>query len=171
MRYYFGKWQIKNGIYMPPDGMLGGMDFRSLPDQSNLNQDGYGLFYGNSVLDSDYDLLGIGDIRDIRSTGRIKGVFASLLGYRPNGDNLHNMVFDILTAGSHPDGQAGVRSLVPGHTNLLLTLAGHGVLYKEKFTKNHSHFIKVRDVMRESYRLMFNNPGEEHRKFLTICMF
>jgi len=170
MKYYIGKWKLENGVYSPPDGMEAGVDLRSIGDMSNTNQDGYGLFLGNGNLGSDYDLLGNGDIREIKSTGRLRNMFQRLLGYKPQGDNLSDLLFDILTIGSHPDGAAGVRSLVPSTTStLMVKLHGHGTIKTEKFNRQHRHWNKTRDVLRETYRIAkTQSKGDEHRKLLTM---
>lgn len=168
MKYYIGKWQLQNGVYVPPTGMVGGVDLRSIIDQSNTKQDGYGLFFGNSSLDSDYDFLGSGDIREIFSSSYLKSVFESLLGYKPKGDTLCALLKDILTDGSDPEGLEAVASLLPGNSFLQIALPEHGTVDFERFNRNHKHFDKVKLTLRKVYReVEKHSKDNEHRKLLT----
>lgn len=170
MYYYIGPWIIRDGSYEPPQGTIGSLDLRSIPDQSNLNGDGYGLFITQRSLDSNYDLLSSSDIRSSRAAVQHQNIFESLLGYRPDGDMVSDLIFDIMTNGSHPDGLEGVKTMLPANGNLDLNILGIGRIGRRRLVEGRSDFNRVRDVRRNDYRKIreADQGNLTHLKFLAM---
>jgi len=170
MFYYIGPWKIVDGKYRPPEGTISCLDLRSNIDQANLNGDGYGLFVTTKSLDSDYELLSSSDFRSARTATQHQNIFESLLGYRPDGDMVSDLIFDILTRGSHPDGLAGVKTLMSANNIMDLNMINIGRVKRRGVKPNGSDFNRIRDVRREDYRKIRQADGgnNAHLKFLAM---
>lgn len=140
-------WDASEGCWRPPETAVCALDLRSLPDASLPGTFGdrpYGFFASLDPLGSDYVAFGVGDCREIHSTGAMRDAWQSLLGYRPSGATLLDLLCDHLTNGADPEGQAACKPLLPttaGHLDL--HLGGHSLVRRERFDRNHSHWNKV----------------------------
>jgi hypothetical protein len=146
-KYYLGPWvwdttEQDMPHWRAPAGTVGLVDLRSLPDQSitTLGDKPYGFFaVDGDALDSDYDLLGTGDCRDLNTNGSMQSAWTSLLGVTPSGDKLVDYLFDQLTDISDPTGDSPTRTLMPTVAgNLDLHLGGHSKVKTKRFNINSS---------------------------------
>lgn len=152
--YHYGigpwVWQADEACWQPPAGAVCALDLRSLPDASlpaTLGDRPYGFFAAPSALGSDYAALGVGDCRELASTGAMRDAWQSLLGYRPSGATLLDLLWDHLTNGGDPDGQAACKPLLPTQNGTLdLHLGGHSLVRRERFDRAHPHWSRVAAV-------------------------
>lgn len=176
MNYYLGPYQWIDNSWQPPATTVGSIDLRNLSHMGTpIVQDGVGFFATTGLLDASYDLLGQGDLRDIKSTGAMKSMWDSILGYNPNGDKLVDLLYNQLTAGADPTGAAACRPLMPARGNLSVLLQGHSVVKATQFRFGHSpESNKVISVLQEDYReirdLVIGGslPTDHHRKVLDF---
>jgi len=172
LHYYLGPWvwvlpvfdddgnEIELGYWRAPTGTVGLIDLRGIPDQSLsgvLGARPYGFFAVDGTLGTDYDLLGTGDLREIRATAAMKSAWFSLLGYTPQGDTLNDLLFDHMTNGSDPTFQDDrVPTLMPTTKGILeIHLGSHSLIKSERFRfGTHSHTNKVQAVLHRNYRQM-----------------
>lgn len=159
-------WDAKQNCWKSP--LVSGLDLRPISEQANAGEyDGFAkgncLVVSNSPLGSEF--ISIGEAES-HSTALIKSAFQSALGYRPQGDTVKQLIFDLLTNGSHPDGELGVRPLMPDdRNNLKLFLPKLGCIHSERFKYGkHHHTNKIRDVERLNYRDVCHSGS--NRKYL-----
>lgn len=119
--YYLGPWVWNAAGYppawQPPEGALAAVDLRTLEAQAVAGgTPGLGFFATNTPLDSAYTLLGTGDCRELNTTGAMRDAWESLLGYRPEGNLLVDLLWDQLTTGSDPDGAEHAKPLLPSRS-------------------------------------------------------
>ncbi len=175
MNYYLGPYQWIDDTWQPPATTRGSIDLRNLTQMGTpVIQDGLGFF---ATIDSvaGYDLLGQGDLREIGSTGSMKSMWNSLLGYRPKGDNLVDLLYDHLTMGSDPTGATASKPLLPDNGNLVLRLGGHSIVKATQFRIGHSpETNQVLSVFQNDYReirdlvIAGDLPADHHRKVLDF---
>lgn len=173
MKYYLGPYQWIDNCWKPPSVVIGAIDLRNLSQMGTpVVQDGFGFFATNDPIIG-YDLLGEGDLREINSTGAMKSIWNSLLGYNPNGDKLVDLLYDHLTMGSDPIGAAASKPLMPDRGNLVLHLRGHSPIKSIQFRIGHSkESNQVISVIQEDYRKIYKEvtggklPIDMHRKVL-----
>lgn len=151
MNYYLGPWQWVEsepgeGYFAPPEGALA-LDLRNTEQCSKAGvQDGFGLFATDGTL-KDYDLLGSGHLSEIRTGGKLQDTWESLLGYRPNGDTLGDLLWGHLTAGADPAGESTCKPLVPRADRWIELLLGERVR-AEKFTfGTHPHTNRLKALL------------------------
>lgn len=149
--YYLGPWQASDGGWIPPPGTVGLVDLASVGQCALSGGDSrpVGFFAVAGVLDADYALLGRGDCRELAATAYMADAFESLAKYRPQGDRLVDLLWDTLTTGSDPAGDASVMPLVPTMGGSLeLHLGGHSCVKAERFEfGRHRHTEKIRDMV------------------------
>src|SRR5690606_29410538 len=110
-RYYLGPpiWveatEDDGAHYRAPEGVVGWIDLRTIPDQSQpAAPQQCGFFASTAPLGDDYDLLGTGDLRDLTVTSGMLDTWEGVTGYRPSGVRLVDLLHDHLTMGADPDG-------------------------------------------------------------------
>lgn len=168
MRTYLGPW-VEDNVggergWRPPTGCIGGVDLRTLPQMSQLGiTPGIGLFVCESVLPSEYALLGEGDPAEVRTTGRLRSLWASLAGFAPQGDTLDALLIDHLTRGADPEGLSAPKPLMPskrgrGHW---LELHLHRNVRNRPFAfgEDATDTERVRDMLRREFRGYFHDAG------------
>lgn len=160
--YYLGPWVWDTSdptepFWRAPNGTVGSVDLRSLPDQALQGTPGvrpHGFFAVNGSLgSSEYALLGNGDLRDMILTTPMKSAWQSLIGYTPQGAMLVDGLFDQLTTGADVSGDTPTMPLVPTlQGNLEIQLGGHSIVKTERFRLGkHPHTVKIRDLLRRQY--------------------
>lgn len=181
--YYLGPWiwvvedEVDPGSWNAPEGTVGLLDLRPIPDQSLAGTYGdkpYSFFATTKELDSSYTLLGKGDCRDIHTDNRMKNIWKSLIGYRPDGDKLVDLLWDQLTNGSDVDGIIQCCPLNPEFNNLALHLGGHSIVKKERFVwGKHQHTAKLLKQKQKQFEKYFNaakngklKDSEHYRRIL-----
>lgn len=185
-RYYLGHWvQQRFGTdlcFAPPAGVVGSLDLAPIPVQGVMAADRpMGLFVTRStVLPSEYTLLGEGDCRELKADTRMQDAFRSLVGYRPQGDTLAELIYDTLTDGSDPDGSSGPKPLMPDATGWCdVYLGGHSRVLGSRFewgkpdSRGRRHWAKVQQLLRKEFEQLFDDAkagklkdAEHHRRVL-----
>lgn len=159
--YHYGigpwVWNAAEACWEPPAGAVCALDLRSLPDASvqTLGDRPHGFFAAPVALGGDYAALGVGDCRELASSGAMRDAWDSLLGYRPSGATLLDLLWDHLTNGADPEGQDRCKPLIPtldGHLDLYL--AGHSLVRREAFTRAHPHWNQVAAVHQADFARM-----------------
>lgn len=187
-RYYLGHWhwitEGDDGYFAPPSGVVGLIDLAPVPAQAVAGSARpVGLFVTTAaVLSSDYTLLGEGDCRELNATAAMVSAIQSLVGYRPRGDTLADLIYDVLTDGSDPDGGSAPMPLMPGLNGWCdVRLGGHSRIVSSKFewgkpcSRGRGHWQKVRSVLRKEFQRLFDdakagklNDAEHHRRVLDF---
>lgn len=181
MRWYVGPWQWKNGIlphWAPPKGAVGSLDLRSIPQQSTEQvQDGFGIFAAEDELSSDYELLGTGSLRDVKTSQRLTDRIPRREPHRkPKGDDLLSLILDAICDGSDPTGESFAKPLMPD-SGLRSSLNIAGVSHQWKTAPWNYHWDKIRDVERADFQRHFDDAkagrlkdSEHHRRVLdALC--
>jgi hypothetical protein len=151
MKYIRGPWVWKTvagrSFWSPPEG-YSGLDVRPIEQQATQGgSPGIGLFAGDADHSSDYDLLGVGSMRDIKASKKMRDAIPGK--YRPKGDDLLGVIFDVLTDGADPDGVDGPKPLMPSGNIIELTFGN--VRHCESFKWGDRRTGKVRDVLRRDF--------------------
>ena len=178
-KYYLGPYTLvtegDEQFWSPPEGFIVSLDLRRFEQASNIKDGGIGLFVMNDELDSNYQLIGDGHFLDITSDLKLKDTFLSLIGYSPEGDDLSQLIVDIITNGSAPDWGSSVKSLLPVNGDKLqLSLFGHPSIYKEFIGPDDIYWDKVQAVIKDDYRKIFelsvdtktDTPTDLYQKYL-----
>ena len=173
MKYYLGppKWYTEDiSFYGPPEGTKGWIDLRNIPDQSVPNIIGNcGFFASDEDLDSDYILLGTGDIREIHTNGKIIDIWKSITGYKPSGDKLVDILFDHLTNGADPDGENACKPLMPT-SNLNLDIHLNELVKRIKVDTHDKYWNKIVSCEQKEYKKFreqcLKNNSKDYLKFL-----
>lgn len=159
MRYYLGPWRWASDAgelyFAPPVGAVGAIDLGTLPEMAVAggSRKGCLCWTNGDLLDSDYDLLATGDVREIKRTGKIAGTLAKSIGSVPAGDSLHEMIMDCLIGCSDPDGDTAPMPIVPGIDGWMdLWLPGHGRVKGERFEWGRTdHTDKLKRMIRKQF--------------------
>jgi hypothetical protein len=151
MKYIRGPWVWNTvegrSFWSPPEG-YSGLDLRPIEKQSTQGgSPEVGLFAGDGEYSSDYDLLGVGSMRDIKASKKMRDAIPGKI--RPKGDDLLGLIFDLLTDGADPDGIDGPKPLMPTGGTLELTFGN--VRHCENFKWGDRRTAKVRDVLRRDF--------------------
>jgi hypothetical protein len=151
---------------------------RSIPQQSTARlQDGFGIFASNDELSSDYELLGIGSLRDIKTSHRLSDRIPKRERKRqPKGDDLLSLLLDAIGDGSDPTGDSFAKPLMPD-ANMRLCLTIGGVSHQWKTAPWNYHWDKIQDVERADFQRHFDDAKagrskdkEHHRRILdALC--
>ncbi len=165
------EWNAAEFCWTSPAGFVG-LDLRPLQQQATTGgTPGIGIFVGSGTLSKDYDLLGTGTLRDVKSTQRMKDALPGK--FRPRGDDLLGLILDILTEGADPDGIDGPKPLMPSSEGRLeLFIPGQSPHY-ESFRWGDRYTSKVRDVIRRDFTQTMADAqagklrdAEHHRRVL-----
>jgi hypothetical protein len=143
-------WNATDQCWQPPAGAVCALDLRSLPDASipTLGTNPHGFFGSLDALGGDYAALGVGDCRELASSSAMRDAWEALLGYRPSGSTLLDLLWDHLTNGADPEGQDRCKPLIPTISGTLdLHLPGHSLVRRELFTRAHPHWNQVSAVL------------------------
>lgn len=183
MRWYVGPWQWNESEpnlphWSPPVGAVGALDLRSIPQQSTKRvQDGFGIFVSKDHLSSDYELLGTGSLRDIKTLQRLNDRIPKRDRKRqPKGDDLLSLLLDAICDGSDPTGDSFAKPLMPdADMRLCLTIGDMHIQWKT--APWNYHWDKIQDVERADFQRCFDdakagklNDGEHHRRCLdALC--
>lgn len=177
--YYVGPWVWVDDSYEPhwqaPSGTIGQIDLRTSAQSSQtVTPEGYGLFVTKETLPPPYVLLANGFINEALVSEQAKNSAKSVLGYKPTADIIIDVIFEMLTTRSDPNGELSVKPLMPtSKSELEVWLGGHSKIISQKFVYgSHPHTNKVRDVLRKSYRKAREEAvlkgNQHHRKVLDF---
>ena len=144
--------------WCPPDEAVAAFDLRNFSLASDPKNPGMGLFVTFKPLDSGYELLGQGRLEDFKIDQRIKDAFAKLCGLTVERDTLADAIHEFCLTHSAPDWSDALAPLMPcSRKELYFRLQGHRVTLQRKFLgQADDHWNKVRDVLRNNYREIFN---------------
>jgi hypothetical protein len=154
------------------------LDLRSIPQQSvGTVQDGFGIFASKDELSSDYELLGTGSLRDVKTSQRLNDRIPKRDRKRePKGDDLLSLILDAICDGSDPTGDDFAKPLMPD-SELKLSLNIAGVTHQWKTAPWNYHWDKIQDVERADFQRCFDDAkagrlkdSEHHRRVLdALC--
>lgn len=161
-RYYIGNL-VKQTLgeqswWSAPAGTVGMVDLATLATCGTATDSAsdrpLAFFAVDGTLDSSWTLLGQGDCREIATTSAMRDAFRSLLGYRPSGDKLVDLLWDFLTNGADAEGDATCPPLVPTREGYLeLILGGHSPVRREKFAfGTHGHTNKLKQQLKKELK-------------------
>lgn len=177
LRWYRGPWVWRDGEYNPPSGTVGSLDLRSLPDQQAKGKpDGLGVFVSDMELPSEYDLLGVGNPKEIRCGQKTKDAIPKRRGFSLQGDDLLTHVRSCLMDGSDPTGDSYARPLMPrSDMRFHFTIGPWSDL--ELTAPWNAHWDKVQDVLRADFSACFAdamagrmNDNQQHLRVLdALC--
>lgn len=184
MKYYLGPWQWVTDEsmphYSPPSGAIRALDFGTLPEQSvgGASRPGCLCWTDGSPLGSEYDLIGEGDCREIKRSGKLVAALAKhRQGHTPDGDSLHSMIMDGFIGGSDPDGNSSCKPIMPGVDGWMdLWMPGHGRVKGERFEWGRSpHTIKVQRALQGEFAELMGDAEkgklkdrQHHRRVLDF---
>jgi hypothetical protein len=164
--------------WTPPDNCIGAIDLRSIPQQSVAeSQGGSGVFLCSERLSSEYELLGAGDWREVKTSQRLKERIPRRARTRqPKGDDLLSHILDAVCDGSDPTGDDFAKPLMPdGGMRIVLNVGPFR--YEWKTAPWNYHWDKIQDVERASIQSAFDEATsgkmrdrEHHRRILdAMC--
>lgn len=167
IRTYLGPWQWDGEAWNAPTGCVGAVDLRPVPLQGIAGgEPGIGLFVLDSRLPgSDYTLLGAGAPGEVQVTAKHRAAWRSLAGFLPQGETLADLLWDHLTRGADPAGDASPKPLLP-------TLRGSaywhelrlgGPLRNEPFQwgADAETTGRVRGMLRRQFRELFEEANAD----------
>lgn len=185
MKYYLGPipWRTKPfPSFGLPAGALGMIDLAPLLAQSVGGSDRpvCVCWSSSALLPSEYTLIGDGDCRELTPGAAVKSAFQSLVGYRPQGTLLVELIYDCLLGGADPDGQSGPMPLVPGTNGWLdLWMPGHSRVLGERFewgrsgSRGSNHTAKLKQLLRKQFTQLMDlaqqgklKDAQQHRRIL-----
>ena len=160
-RYYLGPWVWDTGSdtgphWRAPEGCVGLLDLRSIPDQSVAGGSplGYGLFVlPDTAPDPGSDYRQIGDALDARIDPMARGLIGSQLGTGPlESPRLNALIYELLTVKADHTGDTFARPLMPGRRGRM----GYGLAgvrgYDEAFQYDSIQHTAALQQLREQYR-------------------
>lgn len=171
-------WDAEKPCWKSPEGCIGAIDLRSIPQQAATEtQAGSAIFLTDRQLSSDYELLGVGDWRDVKTSQRLKNRIPKRASTRqPKGDDLLSHILDAICDGSDPTGDDFAKPLMPDG-GMSLQLAIGPFSYQWKTAPWNYHWDKIQDVERASLQTAFDDATagklkdrEQHRRILdAMC--
>ncbi len=176
--WYVGPWQrdekAEIPAWVPPAGTVGCLDLRSLPQM--VSGGGQGVFLIDGPV-ADYELLGTGDPKDIKSSQAIRDRMPKREKNRaPQGDDLLSHLFDAICDGSDPTGDTFAKPLMPDDS-LRVGMSIGPFSLQWKTAPWAYHWDKIQDVERADFQRCFDdsvsgrsNDKEHHRRVLdALC--
>lgn len=149
-----------------PASAVGLVDLRTLAQQSASGGTPAGFAFVACLQSPGGTALATGPhMSGLDSTTAMRDAWQGATGYRPAGAKLTDLLWDQLTNGADPAGEAGPKPLVPTTGGQLeLWLGGHSLVRREAFRWGvHPHTNRVRDVIRRDFeRLWEATGGHDH---------
>lgn len=158
-------WSVADSVWSLPVTSEGGIDLRTIAQMGTAG----GAPQGFAFVASTQPVTGAEITRsmyvDEPATSGMQDAWESNMGYRPTGAQLRDLLWDQLTTGSDPSGDAGPKPLMPtvdGH--LELVLGGHSTIKREKFEwGKHAHTNQVQAVLHRDFaRRWEETNGADH---------
>lgn len=180
-RYYcLGPWVWRpdsGGAWHAPDGTVGAVDLRSLPQQAaTVAPQGLGFFATDRPLGSDY--APFGSQLDAALASAEAQRWRSMLNLKPlGGSTLLDALWETLTVQSDPEGLAGPLPLdCTTQGALELHLGGHSLVRSRRLstTPNDEHWKRLRKMLQGLYKqtrreaLEGRRAPNLHRKQMTL---
>lgn len=127
LNYYIGPWAVSKevGSWVAPTGTVGLVDLRPVsPTQT------YGFFAVDGELESAYELVGVGDLREVYPDASARSAWETCIGVKTEATHtLLDMLWLTLTEGADPLGETRAKPIMPTHKGVLeLHLAGHSLV-------------------------------------------
>lgn len=178
--YYLGPWVWApefGGAWRAPEGAVGAVDLRSLPQQTaQATPQGFGFFATDRPLGTDY--APFGTQLDAVLTADEARRWRSMLGLKAlGGATLLDALWETLTDQSDPEGAAGPLPLDCTTTgDLELHLGGHSLVRSQRLVASPSneHWKRLRKMRQEAYRqlrrevLEGRRAANLHRRQMTL---
>lgn len=156
LHYYLTPWRwVVNehsplGCWEPPEGRQGWVGVSAGHSFVQGTEAGLMLLASDREL-PDEDLLGKGDLRELKLGKKARDHWESKTKHRPAGDTVADWLADQLTEGSDPDGLDAVDPLVPTtHSDLEIWLPGHGQkpIHRKRFDWGDKYTNRMRRLIR-----------------------
>ena len=153
--YYLGPWTWSAAMscWLPPEGAVGLVDLRSLPQQAAAGTpQGYGFFATEQPLGSAYEPFGTQ--LDATLTPEQLARWRSMLGLaRLDAASLLDALWETLTAQADPDGQTGPLPLDATSAGTLeLHLGGHSLVKAEPLRTAGEHWRRLKRMLQRIYK-------------------
>lgn len=172
-RYYYGLqqyiWDMTTGpgtgFWRLPASVVGAVDLRTLPQQATVGGTPQGFAFVASMQPIDVQIARSLHFNDENVTSLMQDALEAELGFRPQGAKVVDLLWDILTSGSDPEGQVACKPLMAGVDSLLkLFVGGHSLVKEEQFRFGiHPHTGKVRDLLRRQFEAQWEaTNGHDH---------
>jgi hypothetical protein len=148
-----------------PSSAVGSVDLRPLPAQSLAGGAPQGFAFCASPEPVGV-VIGTGEhIREVAVTTAMQDAWQSVMGYRPQGAKLVDLLWDQITNGSAPSGDEGPKPLLPGvDLQLKLHLGGHSLVKSERFRFGiHPHTNRIRDLLRRDFEAQWEASNGHDR--------
>lgn len=175
VNYYIGPWVLERpNLWGPPAGIVGSIDFGSLPDCEQIDgtQRKVGLFCtpADTTLSSEYDLIDTGDGREIVLVQRHIDLIYSVLGITVAGATLSDAIAAALLDGD-PTGQDRWKPLQPTVENYLdVHLGGHSRIFHERFRwGQHKHTNRLRDLLRADCKQLSQEYRDDEKRLRQLA--
>ena len=175
MFYYAAPWEwvqdeyTPGGVWEPADlaSAVGWIDLT--PGERTTGSTAGAMLLASSSPRTDGDLLGIGDIRQLKPGGKEKAIWKARFNQpAPQGETLAEWVMGLLEDGD-PEGQDRCRPIVPTKRSVELWLPGHGSApcHSKKFVWGRGHTNRLRDTLRRSVLTQIEAGDNDHvRRYL-----
>jgi hypothetical protein len=156
--YYLAPYELRDigGMsgYAAPAGVVGSVDLRTLGQQSGAGG-GAGFFAAASPL-AGLTAIASGDLRELNTNAAMRSAWRSATGVTVQGDKLIDLLWDHLTEGADPNGDAACCPLMPTRSlDLELHLGGHSLIKVAKLDKASRHWNKVQAVERRHVESLY----------------
>lgn len=158
-RYYYGLQQFiwdtseGEGFWRLPSSVVGAVDLRPVPAQAIAGGIPQGFAFVASMQPIDVLISRSLHFGDENATGAMQDAWQSELGYRPQGAKVLDLLWDMLTAGADPTGDAACKPLIPGVDGFFsLFVGGHSLVKQERFQASSPAGMKSLDLLRREYR-------------------
>lgn len=157
--------------WTPPAGTAGWLDLRPLPSQAIKGGTPQGRAFvaarqapSNAAIVANSSHLAVE-----AATTRMRDAWLSECGYRPSGLTLLDLVWDHLTSGADPDGQAGPKPLMPDSKgNLALYLDGHSLVRSVKFEWGDAYTNTVQAVLHRQFTDEWERNQDHARRVMDF---
>jgi hypothetical protein len=165
-RYALAPYAWDGEAWYPPASSVGSIDLRPIAAQAVAGGAPQGFVFVAALQPvSGIEIVQSLHMSDEGATSGMRDAWEGGMGYRPNGANLVDLLWDQLTNGADPTGEAGPKPLMPTVGGMLeLHLGGHSLVKAEPFQFGvHPHTNRVRAVLQRDFeRLWEATNGHDH---------
>lgn len=183
LRTYLGpvQWQHKGGLafWAAPAGTVGWVDLAPPAQQAVAGGTARNALFvtQDQALPSEYTLLAAGDPAEAQATAKQRAAWRSVLGFTPAGATVADLVWDHLTRGADPSGDAGPKPLMPQKygRGSVRELSLHRTLKQEPFNWGDDTTPLVRGMLQREFRQVMGEATagrlgdrQQHRRVLDF---
>lgn len=159
-------WNSVRPRWVRPSQAVAALDLRPLPAQGISGGAPQGFAF-TACLQSPggTTVATVPHLSEADTTTMMRDAWESAMGFRPAGAKLVDLLFDQLTLGADPTGDAGPKPLMPTSEGFLeIRLAGHSIVKQETFRYGvHPHTNRVAAVLRRDFQILWEaTNGHDH---------